>query len=165
MNEKTHESILRNLFPAIIVAWLVAGTMDITAAIINYTANGGKNPEIIFKYIASAALGKSALTGGTGMIILGGVFHYIVALACTLVFFALYRTKWLAQNPFVAGLEYGVFVFIIMNMVVVPLSTIGKETINISKGRIEMGILMLCIGLPISLIANKHFSYQKTGIS
>ena len=53
-------SLFRKLIPSIITTGLVAGTMDGLAAIINFSINGGKNPEIIFKYIASGAIGENA---------------------------------------------------------------------------------------------------------
>ncbi|MEO6219460.1 MAG: hypothetical protein ABIO81_03460 [Ginsengibacter sp.] len=59
---------------------LLAGTLDAIAAMINYTINGGKLPSRIFQYIASGAVGTQAFKGGKGMIILGTIFHYIIAL-------------------------------------------------------------------------------------
>jgi hypothetical protein len=157
----TTSGLLKKLIPAILFTGLLAGTMDGLAAITNYSIQGGKKPEVIFKYIASGAVGKKALEGGIEMILLGVVFHFLIAFVFTILFFWLYKTNWLPENKVVAGLAYGAIVWIVMNLFIVPISLIGKETINIPKGRIELLILMVCIGLPISLMANKHYLYKK----
>jgi len=155
-------SLFRKLIPSIITTGLVAGTMDGLAAIINFSINGGKHPEIIFKYIASGAIGENAFSGGTGSTLLGVMFHYLITFCWTILFFWVYpKIKGLAENKLLAALQYGIFVWVVMNLFVVPISQISKETINISKGRIELLILILCIGLPISLMANKHYLYKK----
>jgi hypothetical protein len=62
----------------------------------------------------------------------------------------------------VTGLIYGVFVWVMMNRVVVPLSLIPKRPFHFTKeSAIQMGILMLCIGLPVSLMAKKYYLYRK----
>lgn len=155
-------SLFEKLIPAVIITGLVAGTLDGLAAIINFIMQGGKKPEVIFKYIASGVIGKDALTGGNGIILLGVLLHYLIAFSWTILFFWFYPTiKWLAENKILAGLQYGIFVWAVMNLFIVPMSCISRETINISKSRAELLILMVCIGLPISLMANKHYLYKK----
>jgi uncharacterized membrane protein YagU involved in acid resistance len=150
----------------VILTGLVAGTLDITAAIIRFKVkegNQGKDPTIIFNYIASAVFGKEAFTGGTTMILWGAFFHFLIAMLFTIFFYGVYRKiKFLSVNAIVTGLLYGVFVWIIMNRVVVPLSLIPKRPFHFTKeSAIQMGILMLCIGLPISLMAKKYYLYRK----
>ena len=57
--------------PNILLAWLVAGTMDITAASIQYYSKTGKGPAGIFRYISKALIGESATKGGFAIEALG----------------------------------------------------------------------------------------------
>jgi len=152
----------KNIFTAILIAGLVAGTMDGLAAIINFLANGGKKPESIFKYISSGLVGKKAYTGGNTMILLGVLLHYFIALSFTAFFFLLFpKIKWLQNNVVIGGLIYGLFVWVIMNRVVVPLSLIPPRPFVWKSAIINMLILMVCIGLPAALLAKKHYLYRK----
>src|SRR3982751_477935 len=100
----------------ILLAWLISGTLDITAAIVQYLIKGGKLIEIIFKYIASAVFGKEAFVGGTTTIIWGIVFHFLIALIFALIFFFLYpMLHKLIKIDIVLGLLYGIVVWAIMN--------------------------------------------------
>jgi hypothetical protein len=66
---------------------LLAGTLDIVAACIRaYTANG-VTPDRVLQYIAAGVFGKSAYTGGYGMMAWGLFFHFIIASACVACFF------------------------------------------------------------------------------
>lgn len=67
-----------NLTTNILIAGLIAGTLDILAAI--YLLAGG-NAAGVLKYIAAGAFGQAALAGGTEMIVFGLLFHYIIALS------------------------------------------------------------------------------------
>lgn len=147
---------------SVCTAWLIAGTLDITAACIQYYIHTGKGPEGVLRYVASGALGKSAAGGGMEIPLLGLLLHYIVALIWTLVFFWLYpRLKFMQVNKWVTGLVYGMVVWVIMNRLVVPLSAAHTGPFVLKKAAIAMAILMVCIGLPLSLAANKHYLYKK----
>ena len=66
----------------ILVAGLVAGTLDILAAFVQTYINTRKGPDIVLKYIASGVFGrKEAFGGGDSMIIWGLLFHFIIAMA------------------------------------------------------------------------------------
>ena len=139
----------------ILVAWLLAGTLDICSALISVRLHSGKSPIIVFNYIASAVFGKEeAYAGGTPMIIAGLLFHYLVALIFTVIFFLLYPGIYpVLKNKFVAGILYGLFVWCVMNLVVVPLTRIPSRHITFSGALENILILMLAIGLPVSLIS------------
>ena len=142
----------------ILIAWLVSGTLDITAAIVQYLIKGGLHPEIIFKYIASAVFGKEAFAGGTMMIIWGVLFHFAIALIFALLFFFLYPLfHKLIKNNVVLGLLYGIIVWAIMNFIVVRASFIPSAPFNAKGAIIAALILMFCIGLPNALITGKYY--------
>ena len=149
-----------NPLKVILIAGLVAGTLDITAASIQFYINTGHGPEPVFRYIASAAFGK----GKTGweMVAWGILFHYLIATLFAAFFVFLYwQWKWLSKNIIVAGLLYGLFAWVIMNRVVVPLSRIPDIPFNWKKAIIAALILMFMIGLPIALITKKYYPSPK----
>lgn len=144
---------------AIARAALLVGTLDASAAVLNYLATGGKAPVKIFLYIASAALGKEALTGGWSMAALGLLFHYLIAATWTVFFFLIYpHVRVLAKNAAATGLACGLFVWTVMNLAVVPLSHIGRFPSDPSKAAVQAAILVVCIGLPLSFLARRHYA-------
>ncbi len=170
----------QDLFRTISLTTLLTGLLDITAANLNFyfTTNYGAElkltgaeepislvgylthggPEHIFRYIAKAVFGNEADSGGTLMIIWGAVFHFMIAFFFTAFLFVIYPTviKWL-RNKFVTGFVYGLFVWSVMNLVVVPLSRIKKFPSDLSQEIIAALILTGMIGLPVALIAHRFF--------
>jgi len=145
----------------ILTTGLLAGVLDGLGAIANYSLKGGKNPEVIFKFIASGVFGKSAMAGGLEMILSGVIFHLCIAIIWTALFFTLYqRFKINKVNWALAGVVYGIVVWIGMNGIVLPLSNTNPLPHSASNIAIGIIILMLCIGLPISNSARKYFQHK-----
>jgi hypothetical protein len=144
----------------IILTGLLAGTLDAIAAIVA----SGAAPAAVFKFIASGAFGAGkAYSGGDIMIFWGVFFHYLISFSWTLLFFFMYpTTTWLRKNKYITGLLYGIFVWIIMNRVVIPLSEIVQRPFNLKGALTGMAILMVAIGLPISILT--HRNYSKKGV-
>jgi|SRR6185312_926927 len=139
---------------ALLLTWLIAGTLDALGAIISYTLHGGHQPARIFRFIASGVFGKDATAGGTDMVVYGVLFHYLIAFCFTATFFILYpRLAFLRRNRWLTGIAYGLVIWLIMNLIVVPLSRIGYRPSTLSGALIGMGILMVAIGLPVSFLA------------
>jgi hypothetical protein len=142
----------------IIKAWLLVGTLDILAAFVFVVVKTGKNPLIVLSFIASALFGKEAYSGGALMQLIGLVCHYFIALSFTVFFFLIYpRVKALQYNAILTSIVYGLFVWSVMNLVVVPSSQIPDRPFDVAGAMINMAILIVCIGLPLSLMARKHY--------
>jgi len=142
----------RSLFSRIITAWLIVGTLDITAASIQFYIKTGRGPVPIFKYIAGAVF-PGASKGGTEMVIAGLVFHYIIALLVTVFFFLVFsRIAIPIINRIFIGIIYGAFVWFLTTRVVVPLTLIGVRPSNPTNEIIAASILMVCIGIPLALL-------------
>lgn len=152
MNQSTRKAIL--------IAWLIVGTLDITGATIHYLAVGNKNPVNILVYIASGIVGKQAFEiGPPSMAVLGLALHYFIAFCWTVIFFTIYpRISAMSRNRVVTGFAYGVVIWTIMSQVVVPLSMIGRRPFNLSGALIGAGILCVAIGIPLSFMAYRHFN-------
>lgn len=145
------------LLPAL-KAGLLVGTLDILSAFLHYYLATGKNPFFILRYIASALLGPAAFSGGTAIEVTGLLFHYLVAFGFTLFFFWLYpRLKITGRSPVVTGSCYGLFIWVVMNLIVVPLSRIGTFPNRVSGILVNAAILILAIGIPLAFIARRHY--------
>lgn len=143
----------------ILRAGLVAGVLDALGATVVFLLRGGKNPAGIWKFVASGVFGKEAFAGGSGMVVWGLVFHLCIAMIWAIIFFQLYPTlRRHISNPVVLGLLYGVLVWLAMNLIVLPLSNVTTQPFQLPGVLIGMGVLMVCIGLPISLITHNYYS-------
>jgi len=150
----------KNVFKTIAWAGLIAGTLDAAGAIILFLARGGQNPLKIFQYIASAVFGKEAYSPSLEFAWWGILFHFIIAYAFTCLFFFLYpRIKILEKNIVVTGILYGIFIWLVMNLIVVPLTNARKFPFNLGQALLGAAILILAIGLPVAFIARRF--YQK----
>jgi hypothetical protein len=145
----------RNNIPLnILLLGLLTGTLDAVAALAwNYKANAA----IIFEFIASGAFGKAAYTGGSTLVLWGILFHYIIAFAFTIVFYLGYPAFYkLFRNKYLIAFEYGIICWFVMNIIVIPVSRIGLKPFHVLPTITGMGILVICIGLPIALFADKR---------
>jgi len=135
----------------ILKAGLLAGLLDILAAFANFYIKTGKNPVVILKFIASGVFGDSAFSGGTGMTILGLLIHFIIALLFATFFFtAVARILPVNSSKLLTGILYGLFIWLVMNLIIVPLSSAPKLPFNITDAALNAAILIVCVGLPIS---------------
>jgi hypothetical protein len=148
------------LSSSIIKAGLIAGTLDILAAITNYYINTGKPPAGVFKFIASGAFGSSAFSGRTEMIVAGILFHYLIAFGFTILFFLVYPKikEWVSSYIIITGITYGLLAWCIMNFVVVPLSKTPTLKHDVIQTVINILFIMFFIGLPIAIITRNHYS-------
>jgi len=154
-------------FSTVLFAGFIAGTLDAIAAIGGTLVFAHNNPVRIFWFIASGVFGKKAsppmlMTASffTQFIyaFLGVCFHYLIAYIFTLFFFLIYpKIKILSKNRVITGLAYGLFVWLIMNLIVVPITYSSKPSFNIFPSTRGIIYLMLAIGLPLSFIAYKYY--------
>ncbi len=142
----------------IAVTGLIVGTMDITSAIIITLLRGGTVIRLM-QFIASGLLGKQAFAGGLPIAALGLALHFLIAFGLVTVFyFASGRLAFLRQHPVTSGIIYGLIIFAVMNLIVLPLSAAAPRH-SLSGDLIQIGIHMFVIGLPASLLL-RRFSYS-----
>jgi hypothetical protein len=78
--------------------------------------------------VASAVLGPDSFAAGYRSALLGVFLHFAVATCIVGVY--LIASRWfsiLRQRPLLWGLAYGVVAFFVMNLVVVPMTRIGRQ--------------------------------------
>lgn len=152
---------MKPFYKVILLTGFIAGSLDLTGAIISATIMNQKFPGKIFHYIASGIFGKEAFSGGNVMILWGILFHYIIAYTFTFFYFWIYpKVGFLHVNRVAAGLFYGAFVWVIMNIIVVPLSNVTTGPFNIVQAIVGMVVLMLMIGLPIAFNAHRYYALE-----
>ena len=103
-------------------------------------------------------MGEEAFSGDALVYVSGLILHYIIALTFTAWFFWLYPSLiLLVKNKIVTGIIYGIFIWAVMNLLVVPLSRIPSRPINIGNAIVAASILIVCIGIPLSLMAETYY--------
>jgi hypothetical protein len=144
--------------PAVLTAGLAAGTLDILAAFVQSTVRGN-GPQVVLKAVASGVLGREAFRRGPEVAALGLFLHFIIATGwAALYFLASRRLPVLLRRPVLSGVLYGVVVFWLMRLVVVPLSAAPKfpGSSSLLGLAVPIGIHIFCVGLPISLAVAWH---------
>lgn len=144
------------LISAIVWAGLLAGTLDIIAACGVFNIRTGQDPIIVLRYVASGALGASAMTGGWATALLGLFFHFVIAFGWTTLFF-LVLPKLPKGSWIIYGLLYGIVVWLAMNLAVLPVTRITMRPFTWDGVLIGATVLMFAIGLPVSYISHKHY--------
>jgi hypothetical protein len=147
----------------ILLTCLLTGTLDAIAAIlISYKIP----PAVIFKFIASGWFGRPAMSGGTGMVLWGLIFHYLIATIFSVLFFQLYpEIIRILKNKYFTGIVYGLLIWVVMNYVVLPFTNIPHghghiNTISLIKG---IAALIICVGVPIALMADNFYKNPGQG--
>jgi hypothetical protein len=139
---------------AIAISGLIVGTMDITSAIIIAILRGSTMTRLM-QFIASGLLGPSAFQGGAAIVALGLGLHFLIAFSLVAVFYAASQSfVFLRRQAVVSGLVYGLIVFGVMNLIVLPLSA-AKPRHSLSGDLIQIGIHMFVIGLPTALLVRR----------
>lgn len=144
-------------YRAILRGGLLAGTLDILAAFIN-SGLRGVGPTRVLQAIASGLLGRDAFNGGFATAALGLVLHFFIATTATAFYYAVSRKlKVLVDHAVVCGLAYGIPVYLVMNLVVLPLSAVPFKPPHTLDAVVTAAlILMFCVGLPIALIVRRY---------
>ncbi len=152
--------MIKNLMANVLKAGLIVGTLDILAALIQFYIKTNKNPISVLNFIASGVFGNDAFTGGTKMVAFGLFFHYVIAFSFTLLFFKLYpKLSVLIRNTFLLGSVYGLFIWLTMQFVVLPLSQAPAMKMNIQGAITAILILIAYIGIPLSWLTPRYTNH------
>lgn len=107
-----------------VITGLIIGTADMIIYNWLVTSVLGGVPLIsLYQYIASGALGESAFAGGIATAFIGVLFHFLISIVIAGVFIVgVDRIPLLRRYLILGSLLYGFGVFIVMNLIVTPLS-------------------------------------------
>jgi hypothetical protein len=135
-------------FPAIAVGGSIVGVLDLIYAILLYSP---RNPVLI-------VLGAKSYSLGAQSTALGVVLHFIIAFgAATAYYLASRKVTWLLHRAVLSGLTYGVFAYLFMHLIVLPLSAVPKGEMPLIYKACEFVEHCFCVGLPIALSV-RHYS-------
>ena len=109
----------------VLLGALSVAAIDLAFAILFWL--GRDVPPIqILQSIAAGLLGRDSYAGGAGTAVLGAVLHVSIAIAMGATYaLAARRAPALVRHPIGFGLAYGVALYLVMNLVVLPLSAVG----------------------------------------
>jgi hypothetical protein len=142
---------------AILAGGGIAGALDITYAVV-FSGFRGVPALRVLQSVASGLLGPAAYDGGVPVAVLGLFLHFFIAFSAAAIFYlASRRLSFLTRQPVVAGVLYGVAVYAVMNLVVIPLSAYQRKVFPPPPLVLATGLLvhMFCIGLPIALASRR----------
>ena len=150
-------------FPGVVLlAGFITGTLDILSASVYFTiATHGQPLSKLFAYISSGVFGKEAFNGNPAMTLWGLLFHYGIALTWSFVFLSIYpKIPDLRRYPVATGLVYGLIVWSFMQFIVLPLSRVPHGPLHLVPALLNIAILMVMIGLPLSFIGRRYYAGQ-----
>ena len=113
---------------------------------------------VVLQYIASGALGNAAFEGGISTALLGVLIHFFISFVVAGVFIlSAERIPRLRRHAIAGALLYGIGVFIVMNMVVIPLSAAPAIPPPTLPWLIEIVVdHMLVVGLPLGILVRRN---------
>lgn len=152
---------LRAVMPRVLLSGAVVGVLDgLFAVSLCMVRNDACQATRVFQGIAGGLLGRESFNGGLATAALGVALHFLIATSWSGVFFlAASRLEWLgrqletAPRTVAAGMLYGVFVWLMMDLVIVPLSRARATPVMSTVFVILLVGHMFVVGLPIAWLA------------
>ncbi len=144
---------------AIVAAGLAGGLADILTAFVIYRP---ATPDRILQAVASGLLGPAAFDQGMTSAAIGAVCHFAIAI----IFAGLYvvgagYAPVLLRKPVLSGLTFGVFVYGVMNAIVVPWSLAPERPVP-PDPMIALGLLAhIFFGIALAVTAARILRMPK----
>ena len=145
-----------SLLRPILTATLIAGALDILAAVAIALLNG-RAPAGMLRTVASGPFPDAAQWGTAGAALGLAVHFALMAVMVTIFVLAASRLRALWQKPLLWGVLYGLGTYAVMNLVVLPLrwpSTFPPAPVSIAT---QLFCHIVLVGIPIALVAANHF--------
>jgi uncharacterized membrane protein YagU involved in acid resistance len=155
-----------NLFITILGVGFLVGLIDISSAVIQVKIMfPERNPLGVLRYIASAVFGKEKANAEDSMLFFGALFHFIIAYCFTIAFFLIYpHIRLLSKSRLLTGIVYGLVIWVVMNLLVVPQTKIGHRPFVLKNAAIAAGILIIAIGIPLSYFAYRFYYGRRNSL-
>ena len=146
---------------SIVLGGLIVGIADaIVYHLIISSVINGYPLTTVYQYMASGVLGNAAFEGGLPTALLGLFFHFVVSFVVAGVFIvSADRIPLLRRHAILGSLIYGFGVFIVMNMIVLPLSA-APPLPPPTMPQLIAAILdhILVVGLPLGILVRRSAS-------
>ena len=107
----------------------------------------------LLQIVASGLFGTAAFTGGTSTAVMGLLLHFGMSIVWAAIFLALATLRpAIALHPYRSGIAFGVVVFGVMRLIVLPLSDFPYPvTFKPLATILDLLSHMLLFGIPIAL--------------
>lgn len=151
----------RNLPGRIVAAGLIVGALDLlyVQALVVWILHRPTTFVRILQSIAAGIHGPDSFNGGTSTAIQGFLLHFFIAFTWTLLFLVLVRrSAWLRRlvaspgGAWKAGLPYGCIVWLVMELVVVPLSNAKQVPLSNWIFWVDLVQQAIMVGVPIAAL-------------
>lgn len=117
----------RRMLSSALLLTLVLATADLLFACSYWRGLYGVSPTRVMQGVAAGLLGKRAFAGGASTAVLGGLLHYLIMGVMVGTYYAASRRMaGLSERPWLYGVLYGCSLYLVMSLIVVPLSAAPK---------------------------------------
>lgn len=138
---------------AVLYGAITVGVLDILDAIV-FWAWRDVPPIRVFQGIASGLLGRESFSGGVPSALLGAILHFFIAFTVVKIYFvASERLPALRRRPWVWGPIYGIGVYLVMYLIVLPLSAAAAPRFAMPNVANGLFAHIFLVGLPSALFA------------
>jgi ABC-type amino acid transport system permease subunit len=145
----------------ILIATLIAGTLDILSAFL-FAGMAGMKPLGVLRFVASGPFGAAEPTPAWAAIGLAVHFAIMACMAAAYMLVAS-RIPALLRHPILAGLAYGLLLWLVMYWIVLP-QRFGMPLPN-TLWAVSNQLFSHCIltGIPIALVARRYLAAPEPG--
>ena len=143
------------LLRPILLATLVAGTLDICAAIV-LSLTLGRGPANMLRFVASGPFPQATEWGSAGSALGLAVHFALMAVMAAVYMVAADRRPALRARPLQWGVIYGLVTYVAMNLVVVPLRFPAAFPPSPRSVATQLFCHIVLVGIPIAWIASRH---------
>ena len=141
---------------AIALGGALVGVLDATDGVAYFGLTAGNNPIQVLQFIASGALGPVAFSGGLAAAALGALIHFGLSFGFTALFvLAWIRSEAVREHWIAAGLAWGVAVWTLMNLVILPLSHVPPSPITVLSALHGLIAHALTVGLAAAFVSRR----------
>jgi hypothetical protein len=157
-------SMPASLTRPIVVGTLVAGTLDILAAM-GLTLFYEREIPTMLRGVASGPFPGATQWGTQGALV--GLAVHFALMAIMVAVYVLAARNWprLNDKPIQWGVAYGLVTYVVMNLIVVPLRFGGPFPPSTRAILTQLFCHIALVGIPIALIAARHFRQRSRILS
>lgn len=138
-------------------AWLICGTLDLLYAVILAMIMGGRANAVLLS-VASGPFGGGVAQWGVAGSIAGVAVHFAIMAVMVWVYGQLFRRTPLGSlNPWIAGTLYGLALYGVMYLIVLPLRFPAVHPLT-DPAKIALALFphIVLVGWPMAVIARQR---------
>ena len=150
----------RTSLPLVVGGGLLVAVFDAIFACTWWAISAGVGPMRILQSIGAGLLGEASFAGGWRSAAIGAAAHGVIATCMVGAYvFAAPRLPVLVRQPLRWGAGYGLFLYALMNFVVVPLSAAPRNDMPAAWVAASVAVHVL-IGIASALLARRALRDQ-----